>query len=288
MNLINKVTDFVKQPYSYSLEKKNIPQHSLIITAIITFILLLGIPEVSFYPLLELLGYSLITLSVCISFFLFLPGLFPRWFDEEEWTVGREIVSTLFLLFTIGSFNYFFNSVLSGASGGILVFIDIQLSTMLIAVLPVIFVIYIEQNRHLKKKLALAIRLNKELSGRKANPTEEIISLSSENQKERIDINLDKLLFIKSSSNYVEIFNSDNIRRPKLLRNTLKNIEEELKEYGSLIRCHRAYIINLNKIKNVKGNSQGYSLEIEETDQTIPVSRGYSKSFSESIRRYVN
>ena len=288
MNLINKVTDFVKQPYSYSLEKKNIPQHSLIITAIITFILLLGIPEVSFYPLLELLGYSLITLSVCISFFLFFPGLFPRWFDEEEWTVGREIVSTLFLLFTIGSFNYFFNSVLSGASGGILVFIDIQLSTMLIAVLPVIFVIYIEQNRHLKKKLVLAIRLNKELSGRKANPTEEIISLSSENQKERIDINLDKLLFIKSSSNYVEIFNSDNIRRPKLLRNTLKNIEEELKEYGSLIRCHRAYIINLNKIKNVKGNSQGYSLEIEETDQTVPVSRGYSKSFSESIRRYVN
>jgi len=44
-------------------------------------------------------------------------------------------------------------------------------------------------------------------------------------------------------------------------------------------QCHRAYIINIEKVKKAEGNSQGFLLDIEGLDFKIPVSRNYVGKF---------
>ena len=69
----------------------------------------------------------------------------------------------------------------------------------------------------------------------------------------------------------------------------LSEFETQLKEASSLVRCHRSYMVNLKKVKNVSGNAQGLKLELINQSEIIPVSRKYIpivKQFFFKIRNY--
>ena len=89
---------------------------------------------------------------------------------------------------------------------------------------------------------------------------------------------------VKSVDNYVEIYWAEEgkIQRT-LLRSSLKQISAKFDNQPDLIRCHRAYIINIDKIVKVKGNSQGYKLLIMDYENLIPISRSYLKLFRNYI-----
>ena len=44
-----------------------------------------------------------------------------------------------------------------------------------------------------------------------------------------------------------------------------------------IVRCHRAFLVNLHQVVKVDGNSQGYRLRLEGCTEEVPVSRGYAK-----------
>ncbi|GAA4278573.1 hypothetical protein GCM10022259_32980 [Aquimarina mytili] len=86
---------------------------------------------------------------------------------------------------------------------------------------------------------------------------------------------------IKSWNNYIEVFYTKNNEVvSSLLRNTMNNINAILVEYPFIIRCHRSYLINTNKIQSVAGNSRGYQLSVEGVGDKIPVSRSKISSFN--------
>ena len=66
-----------------------------------------------------------------------------------------------------------------------------------------------------------------------------------------------------------------------LLRNTLKNIEEQSSNMG-LIRCHRFYMVNSNNVKLLRKTKDGLLLELD-TDILceIPVSKTYLSAVSD-------
>ena len=64
---------------------------------------------------------------------------------------------------------------------------------------------------------------------------------------------------------------------------TIKQIEEQLKNYGFFVRCHRAYIINMNHIDSIEGNAKGYKLQLLNVSKEIPVSRTYIQVLKERI-----
>ncbi len=68
-----------------------------------------------------------------------------------------------------------------------------------------------------------------------------------------------------------------------LLRSTLKRTEEQLFEYPSVVRCHRAFLVNADKIRHVNGNSQGLQLILKNIKTEIPVSRNFSKALKERM-----
>ncbi|WP_255297457.1 LytTR family DNA-binding domain-containing protein [Anaerophaga thermohalophila] len=103
------------------------------------------------------------------------------------------------------------------------------------------------------------------------------ISFHDEKGILRISLKTNDLLYLESSDNYVSIKYLQN-NRPKsvLIRNTLKNLEKEF-ENSFLLRCHRSYMVNVNKASMVKREGNNMKLQIESPDNIfIPVSRGYA------------
>ncbi len=91
-----------------------------------------------------------------------------------------------------------------------------------------------------------------------------------------IELHPENVLLIKSADNYVEIYHlNDNNIQQKLIRTTLKNIEDQLKVYTEFIRCHRTSIVNTRYIVKLTHGYSGYRLKIHGYDNGIPVSRQY-------------
>ncbi len=108
------------------------------------------------------------------------------------------------------------------------------------------------------------------------------ITFNDEKGVLRLSVLCSDLLYIESSENYV-VINYSNKGKVKryLLRNTLKNIEGAL-ERSRIIRCHRSYLINLDRAKVIRRDKDGLFIELD-TDGVIdiPVSKSYQKKVSE-------
>ncbi len=87
---------------------------------------------------------------------------------------------------------------------------------------------------------------------------------------EHIKINLDDIIYLKSDTDYTEIFLSE---KKVLSAEPLRYWEENL-EGSAFIRVHKSYIVNISKIEKIAGN-QVYL----EKNTTIPIGRAYKEEF---------
>jgi hypothetical protein len=95
-------------------------------------------------------------------------------------------------------------------------------------------------------------------------------------------VSLDNLLFIESADNYLEInyLSKGKIAR-FILRNSMKTIEEKFCT-KPLLRCHRSYIINIEKIKVLRKDRNGVFLVFDiEGIPDIPVSKSYIEKITQ-------
>ncbi len=108
------------------------------------------------------------------------------------------------------------------------------------------------------------------------NYANKFIELDSENESDNIKIQVSEIVFLKSADNYVEVgFRENGEVRKKMIRNTLKNIEKQLKEFNNFVRTHRSCIVNIQYINKLNKNFNTYWLTLDDTQETIPVSRQY-------------
>ncbi len=115
----------------------------------------------------------------------------------------------------------------------------------------------------------------------KANkPTEKrLLVFKDENGKIKFSVQANDLLLLESTDNYVSIFYilQNKVQR-KLLRNTLKNMEEMLKE-NAIVRCHRSFMVNPANVEFMQKESKKFNIKIKHIDKSIPVSEKYSTPF---------
>ncbi|WP_299212725.1 LytTR family DNA-binding domain-containing protein [uncultured Aquimarina sp.] len=111
----------------------------------------------------------------------------------------------------------------------------------------------------------------------------DIIHIEAQQSKEKVSFIAKELLFIKSSDNYSEFyFLKDNTVTRKVIRLTLKSIEEQL-ACDYIIRSHKSYIINLKQDIKIKGNANGTKIFTE--NFSIPVSRSKRNTILEAYER---
>jgi len=235
--------------------------------------------------------FGLVTWSVCMLFYSF-RYLSPTFFKEENWRVWKEIIDTLLLVATIATANMLFSNYYFEQVSLWQNFWGWQKTTFSIGIFPTLFTAFYKQNKLANRYTNESQVINKNLDERSQHQTEEgiskiqpienqIITFSGENQNEKLEIEKDALCYISSADNYVQIsYLENNALKQVLLRSSLKKIEETLLAFPEFYRCHRAYIVNLQKVKHISGNAQGYKLHLESTDLPIPVSRSLNEEIA--------
>lgn len=115
-----------------------------------------------------------------------------------------------------------------------------------------------------------------------------LVAFPDEKGDLKISIMLDNLLYIESADNYATINYMNKSKQSRfLLRNSLKWMEENLSLETPLTRCHRSYIVNMDKVKILKKVKGGIVLELDaENTPEIPVSKTYYDSFMKKFSRY--
>ncbi len=103
-----------------------------------------------------------------------------------------------------------------------------------------------------------------------ADPNDNVIYVKSDYRIVRIDIS--SIRYIEAMSEYLRI-SCDDKEKPVIVLLSMKKIEEHLPT-NTFMRIHRSYIINLNKIREVKKNHV-----ILEGDASLPIGDNYKDTF---------
>ncbi len=115
-----------------------------------------------------------------------------------------------------------------------------------------------------------------------------LIAFPDEKGEIKITIVLENLLFVDSADNYATIhyLNKSKISH-FLIRNSLKWMEENLTKDSALVRCHRSYIVNLDKVKVLRKTKDGIFLELDALNTPdIPVSKTYYERVMDKFSKY--
>lgn len=102
--------------------------------------------------------------------------------------------------------------------------------------------------------------------------------------KESLAIRAEDFLCAESVGNYVKVIYrsaTDGKTLTKIIRTSIKRVEEAVASCPFIIRCHRAFLVNLQKVKEICGNLQGCLLRLDGLKLRIPVSRAYAKRVTE-------
>lgn len=224
-------------------------------------------------------GISIVTFLSLSFHLLLLPSFFPRFFASSKWNIGKEILWDVWILFTILASYFILNNTL-----GVLKFgFDLVVKLVLVAVIPITLVIVLNHNKMLRSHLKVADELSKKLKEHKLLQ-DKVIYFNSDYQKDSLAVKVSLLLFIHSANNYVEVFwkEGEGIKN-QMIRCSLLYAENLLKEYKFIVKCHRSYLVNINFIDRIEGNSQGYKLFVENFSSPIPVSKPSVSKLQELI-----
>ncbi|MCE2994122.1 MAG: LytR/AlgR family response regulator transcription factor [Cyclobacteriaceae bacterium] len=297
--LSQRISDWLNAPFPFYLndERKNFLL-ALFISAFVTVFLYLFKTE-SELTFANDLGWlhGLITLAVLFFNVLLLPRIFPVTMDPTTWTIKKYIYLNILHLMLI----WLISTVMEK-----LFFCPFDMSWLEVSahtsaqvaikgVIPIALCTLFLKAQMLQQNLHEAIKTNQELQkiqtlkreSKETVKTATVVTLYSDTS-ESLTFNLPDLLFIEADDNYSTVhWKEDSAIQKKLLRVNLKNLETQLNNSFTL-RCHRSYIVNVNAISAITGNTNGYKLKMNGSDFSIPVSRPKGKEVMEKISQLRN
>jgi hypothetical protein len=214
------------------------------------------------------------------------PLIFKNYFNEDNWTVGRNILLMVIGLLFVALILWNFGEVYKETYGfDKLTLLEFLSKAFLVGIIPLTFYVFINEKTVREKRERRIFKVKEIKKENKVNTPKEI-SINSDNEKEQITFDVDNLVYITSQGNYASFFlKKDDIITEKILRITLTKITEKLKDHPNIIRCHKSYIINSNFINDISGNARGYLLKSNYISEEIPVSRKFSK---ESLKVFLH
>lgn len=247
------------------------------------------------------LGYGAITFASMVFFFQLVYPLFPKFYQEEKWNLGKEILSTLYVLALIGLGNALFSSLVGIADFNIKTIFWFEVYTVLVGIFPTVATLVIKEKILSKKYEEESEAINQVIEPRQAPKPVTIVNsipqsaekvlkiiIPSESGKEDLALNLIDFLFVRSADNYAEVyFCTEGKVQKKVIRTSLKAIVSALENNKACYRCHKSYLVNLSKVIHVSGNAQGYKLHLKDVEDLIPVSRKLNEEIKEILQKRV-
>jgi hypothetical protein len=281
----DKITDmFSFVPYLYPKSKsvKEILFSSLAAGILVYLFLIIFQPfgTESFhhpYKYIVLFPYTLIFGSA-----FFISSLFVSQF--KDWNIGYELMKILVILLLGSISSYFYNALcishvkLSFENYGYMFLYSLAIGIPISTIYILSRYIYL---KNIPENTALDVA-PQPISNCEA-PKEKVLKILGNNIE--LEVTEENFLYAQSMENYCNVYFLEDGKIKKLLiRISLSNILKQV-ETHSIKKCHRSYIINLEKVKDLKGNAQGYKLILPEIDFEIPVSRSFISSIIPQLQQ---
>jgi len=284
----------IEYPQRYKFE--NLIKSSIVVFLIILLFLLMFKPFGVYDPELKMHYFFICflhALAPAIILFVYFGVLnyFRKTKNQTKWTLLEEFIQIGALLVLIGtasflmrdllynnpnnwSWNYFFEEIRNCFVAGIFFYFFLRLSTF-----------YFESKKGSPFVLQFTpLTVKPEKTVLKSN-----IFITTQVKQDDFLLDMDQLLFAKADGNYIELTKSNGHQMTtEVKRISLTQFETQITDYPHLFRCHRTYLVNMYKIKQVAGNSQGYVLSFRETDIKIPVSRKQIDNFNSCYQQLQN
>ncbi|MBQ5494823.1 MAG: LytTR family transcriptional regulator [Prevotella sp.] len=128
------------------------------------------------------------------------------------------------------------------------------------------------RSKYLAMELEELRQLNKELKEMQKPRLQELTLTGTTN--ESVTLQISHLLYIEAVGNYVKVNHlRDGQVRSDMLRTTMKQMEETLQDYPMIVRCHRAFLVNLGQVEQIVSHSGSTQLLIRQCHESLPVSR---------------
>lgn len=117
-----------------------------------------------------------------------------------------------------------------------------------------------------------------------AAPRPQTLTLAG-STSETVTVHIPDLLYIEAVGNYVKIYQlQDNQVRTDMLRATSKQVEEDLRAYPMIVRCHRAFLVNLQQVEQIVSRAGTMQLVIKHCQESLPVSRSNMAQVKDAIK----
>lgn len=286
-----KKMDFFNQPYPFELPSwKYSLKLAFAIGGFIALFLLIfqpfGLEEIpSSYKPWMISVYGGITFIAILVFQQGIMRAFPNFFREQDWTTGKEIVENLSILLLIAIGNFYYTYWIGGIRPTLIGFLFLFFATVLVGIFPVATLIFVHYTNSLRRNLREAQALDVSLQSKSREKPTTQVTISSQYKEDNLSLAPEQLLWISAADNYVEVnYVVNSKHHKKLIRNSLSNLEKECYPHG-ILRTHRSYLANIHKAIHIQGNAQGYRLKVEDSIETVPLSRKYAPAITEWMNR---
>ena len=283
--------DFFNKEYAKYNPHNKSWKHS-IFSAIVTFLLFLLFQPFGFkdkevaLKVVLFPGYSLLAFIYTYLNFLIVRQILKK---KKKWTLSDELICLLIgiMLLTIAVhlFSYFIAGDMPLTFHWYFKLLCYVASFFLVISIIEFFYYNNKSARINNKKLRMQYELVKQKQDDTEKQNKDIISIYLE--KEQMEINKNKIIYIKSVGNYLEfcLRGPDGKINKITKRGRLHNAEKNLLSYSEFFRCHRAFIINLKQVINLRGNVKNARVVFDSNTEKIPVSRSLYKALKEQLEK---
>jgi hypothetical protein len=227
--------------------------------------------------------YSLISAASLIGWIWLLKAI-PWYGKANDWNFLKEITAILLLLSGVGVVVYFLAFAIEEPAErwNIPTFLDSMVNAFLVGVIPFLFF------TGMNLRFLFMDEKEIQIPGKNENESGQLIHINSQLKKEELKFFPNQFIYAESESNYVNFYILKEGKIFKhMIRNSISNVEEQLSAIPFLIRTHRAFIVNLKKVRTKKGNTLGYRLRLDGVDKEIPVSRNNTHHFNDLLGKFM-
>jgi DNA-binding LytR/AlgR family response regulator len=160
------------------------------------------------------------------------------------------------------------------------------IASLSVSAFPIFIIYYLLVKRKEKEEQEIQIQAGAHImttNGESEKDDIQVIKLFGKT-KDYIRLLPEDILYVKASGNYAAVYYMKNGKEDhKLLRISMNDLSDSLYNYPYIIRCHRAFMVNIQKINKISGNLKGYHMELKNTNTKVPVSKSYTRIVKEKI-----
>ena len=223
---------------------------------------------------LQLFFYSSLVILTGVLVVVISRVLMCVYFSKRSLTYGEYALWVLAEVFCMALFYAFFEKLILSDSRDFSQLLKVSVeNTALVLLLPYGVLWLFFSWREKKQQLALLYK-GKEL----VESSLFMVPFQDEKGVMRFSVKGDDLLYLEAADNYVNIYYADKGGVSHfMLRNTLKALEPILAP-RRVIRCHRSFMVNFERVKVIRKLKDGLQLELDgPLVQPLPVSKTYVK-----------